>query len=83
MQARPKGSLLSVRDNAKQSFLIEKTKWSQDINKLFLLVFFLVFAVFIVFSSVPNYRLSKRQQNWKADGDKERNIDGVPARKKK
>ena len=60
-----------------------KSKRLSDINKLFLLVFFLVFAVFIVFSSVPNYRLSKRQQNWKADGEKERNIDGVPSRKKK
>ena len=53
------------------------------INKLFLLIFFLVLAVFIVFSSVPNYCLSKRQQNWKADGEKQRNVDGVPARKKK
>ena len=33
VQARPKGSLLSVRDNAKQSFLIEKTKWSHDMGK--------------------------------------------------
>ena len=33
VQARRKGSLLSVRDNAKQSFLIEKTKWSHDMGK--------------------------------------------------
>ena len=33
VQARRKGSLLSVRDNAKQNFLIEKTRWSHDMGK--------------------------------------------------